>query len=64
MHVVVVYLLVLAHVLAERFLVVGQVVALRADALIMHLVHVRGQPLRARRFVVAYDAQVRLDVRV
>ena len=58
------YLLVLAHVQLQSVLVVGEKVALAADALVVHLVDVRGQTLRPRRFVVAQYAQVRFDVRV
>ena len=53
-----------SHVLAEGVLVVGQEVALAANAFVVHLVDVGGQPFGSGRFVIAQDAQVRLDVRV
>ena len=57
-------LLMLPHVLTESVLIVGEEVAFAADALVVDLVDVGGQPLRAGRFVVAQDAQVGFDVGV
>jgi hypothetical protein len=57
-----VYLLMLAHVLAESVLIVSEEVAFTADALIMNLVHVRGQTFRSRRLVIAQDAKIRFYV--
>jgi len=54
----------LPHVLTESVLIVGEEVAFAADALVVDLVDVGGQPLRAGRFVVAQDAQVGFDVGV
>ena len=48
----------------QLLLVVGQEGALGAGLLVVHLVHVRGEPLRARRLVLAQRARERLQVRV
>lgn len=53
-----------AHVLAEGVLVVGQKVALAADALVVNFVDVSGQSFGTGRFVVAQDAEVGFDVGV
>ena len=57
-------LLVLAHVLTECVLVVGQEVALAANALVVHLVDVGSEAFRARCLVVAQNAEVGFDVGV
>lgn len=48
----------------QLVLVVGEEGALAAGLLVVHLVHVRGQPLGARRLVLAQRARERLQVRV
>ena len=46
-------LLMFTHVLAEGVLIVGQKVALAADALVVNFVDVSGQSFRTGRFIVA-----------
>lgn len=54
----------LPHVLTQSVLVIGKEVALAANPLVVNFVNMSSEPLRAGRFVIAKDAEVRFDVGV
>ncbi len=54
----------LPHVLTQSVLVIGKEVALATNTLVVNLVNVSSKSLRAGRFVIAKDAEVRFDVGV